>query len=27
MDELTAAIRTVASGGSAIDPEVLARLA
>ncbi|MHB8658477.1 MAG: response regulator [Solirubrobacteraceae bacterium] len=26
MDELTAAIRTVASGGSAIDPEVLAQL-
>jgi CheY-like chemotaxis protein len=26
MDELTAAIRTVASGGAAIDPEVLARL-
>lgn len=26
MDELTAAIRTVASGGSAIDPEVLAML-
>lgn len=26
MDELTAAIRAVASGGSAIDPEVLARL-
>jgi class 3 adenylate cyclase/ActR/RegA family two-component response regulator len=27
IDELTAAIRAVASGGSAIDPEVLARLA
>jgi class 3 adenylate cyclase/CheY-like chemotaxis protein len=27
MDELTAAIRAVASGGSAIDPEVLAQLA
>ena len=26
IDELVAAIRTVASGGSAIDPEVLARL-
>jgi DNA-binding NarL/FixJ family response regulator len=27
IDELTTAIRTVASGGSAIDPEVIARLA
>jgi DNA-binding NarL/FixJ family response regulator len=26
IDELTGAIRAVASGGSAIDPEVLARL-
>ena len=26
MEELTAAIRAVASGGSAIDPEVLTRL-